>query len=272
MTSSFLASSSSRQSDSTKAENGFRCSGIEGSPDHENENGVAWTCSKATRGDGDKMHTHSFAGQMHDDIAQEELSWDSGLEDLTVALNSGWSFMSRRPRRSGRLKQTASSPAGGNSSRYGIERSPSEWYCPSNSMILYHLGYQWTELAIERGRWMRGTRTADVIPMQFRICRLCTDDIEDELHVLFLCVHPDLEGMRHDFLADVWRLYPALKNRARSPLELLHLIMGYHDLLPSLGNPERPHPAGATLSQFGPESVRYRSTILCSTDSGQLPS
>ncbi len=82
---------------------------------------------------------------------------------------------------------------------------------------------------------MRGTRTTDVISMQFQICRLCTDDIEDELHVLFLCAHPDLEGMRHSFLADVWRLYPALKNRARTPLELLHLVMGYHDLLPSLG-------------------------------------
>ncbi len=46
MASSFLASSSSRQSDSTKAENGFRYGGIEGSRDDEGENGAARTCRK----------------------------------------------------------------------------------------------------------------------------------------------------------------------------------------------------------------------------------
>ncbi|PBK71448.1 hypothetical protein ARMSODRAFT_955215 [Armillaria solidipes] len=52
--------------------------------------------------------------------------------------------------------------------------------------------------------------------------------------MLFLCAHPDLEELRRSFLAAVWRRYPALKNRATASLGLLHLIMAYHDLLPTI--------------------------------------
>ncbi|PBK79705.1 hypothetical protein ARMGADRAFT_1040574 [Armillaria gallica] len=118
-------SSSSRQSDSTKAENGFRCGGIEGSPDHEHENGVAWTRRKGIYLHPVNEDAYADGMPFLDGKPGKEDGWkesetlereNSGLEDLTVALNSDQSSMSRRPRRSGRLKQppeVVSSPADG---------------------------------------------------------------------------------------------------------------------------------------------------------------
>ncbi|KAK0234714.1 hypothetical protein EDD85DRAFT_774502, partial [Armillaria nabsnona] len=126
-------------------------------------------------------------------------------------------------------------PKGGKSTSPWLFRAYLLKAIPAHRIALTWLLTSCHDLAIERGRWLRGTHTTDVIPMQFRICRLCIDDIEDELHVLFVCAHPDLEDLRSSFLADVWRLYPALKNRARTPLELLNLIMAYHLLLPRPG-------------------------------------
>ncbi|PBK62634.1 hypothetical protein ARMSODRAFT_1089038 [Armillaria solidipes] len=105
---------------------------------------------------------------------------------------------------------------------------------PAHRIALTRLLTSCHDLAICCGRCLRGTHTTDVIPMQFRTCRLCIDDVEDKLHVLFVYAHPDLEDLRDSFLADVWRLYPALKNRARTPLELLNLMMAYYNLLPRL--------------------------------------
>ncbi|PBK99573.1 hypothetical protein ARMGADRAFT_875213, partial [Armillaria gallica] len=42
-------------------------------------------------------------------------------------------------------------------------------------------------LAVERGRWLKVVGTRESVPFQFRICRLCKDSVEDELHVLFMC-------------------------------------------------------------------------------------
>ncbi|KAK0478592.1 hypothetical protein EDD18DRAFT_873077 [Armillaria luteobubalina] len=90
-------------------------------------------------------------------------------------------------------------------------------------------------LAVERGRWLRVEGTSETIPRALRICRCCHDDVEDELHVLFICSDSLLCGIRSDFLSDIWRAYPALRRRSGSPKELLHTLLTYSDLLPRLG-------------------------------------
>lgn len=87
-------------------------------------------------------------------------------------------------------------------------------------------------LAVERGRWLRVEGTSETIPRALRICRCCHDDVEDELHVLFICSDSLLCGIRSDFLSDIWRAYPALRRRSGSPKELLHTLLTYSDLLP----------------------------------------
>ncbi|KAK0445903.1 hypothetical protein EV421DRAFT_1795480 [Armillaria borealis] len=87
-------------------------------------------------------------------------------------------------------------------------------------------------LAVERGRWLRVNGTSVTVPRSFRICRYCRDNLEDECHVLFICSDATLQAMRDDFLADIWKAYPALHRRSSSPKELLHTY--YSDLLPRL--------------------------------------
>ncbi|KAK0231448.1 hypothetical protein IW262DRAFT_1344145 [Armillaria fumosa] len=90
-------------------------------------------------------------------------------------------------------------------------------------------------LAVERGRWLRVDGTSEIVPRAFRVCRCCHEDVEDELHVLFLCSAATLQDIRMDFLADVWRAYPGLRHRSTSPKERLHALLTYSDLLPRLG-------------------------------------
>ncbi len=73
------------------------------------------------------------------------------------------------------------------------------------------------------------------MPFQFRICRLCKDSVEDELHVLFMCAEDELVRLRAEFLREMWATYPALKGRSSTPLEMWHTLLAYHDLLPRIG-------------------------------------
>ncbi|KAK0458697.1 hypothetical protein IW261DRAFT_1600762 [Armillaria novae-zelandiae] len=106
---------------------------------------------------------------------------------------------------------------------------------PAHRIALTRLLTSNHTLAVERGRWLRVDGTSETIPRALRICRCCHDDVEDELHVLFICSDSILCGIRADFLGDIWRAYPALRHRSVSPKELLHSLLTYSDLLPRLG-------------------------------------
>ncbi|KAK0227579.1 hypothetical protein IW262DRAFT_1263828 [Armillaria fumosa] len=106
---------------------------------------------------------------------------------------------------------------------------------PAHRIALTRLLTSNHSLAVERGRWLRIDGTSDIIPRTWRICRFCHNDVEDELHVLFICSDSILCGIRADFLADIWSAYPALRHRSASPKELLHTLLTYSDLLPRLG-------------------------------------
>ncbi len=106
---------------------------------------------------------------------------------------------------------------------------------PAHRIALTRLLTSNHALAVERGRWLRINGTSVTVPRAFRICRCCCDDVEDECHVLFVCSHTTLQEMRDDFLADIWKTYPALRRRSSSPKELLHTLLTYSDLLPRLG-------------------------------------
>ncbi|PBK90648.1 hypothetical protein ARMGADRAFT_288943 [Armillaria gallica] len=67
-----------------------------------------------------------------------------------------------------------------------------------------------------------------------RAFRLCHNDVEDEMHILFTCPHSDLEYLHKSFLADVWKTLPALRYASLTPLELFHRLLMYMDLHPWL--------------------------------------
>ncbi|KAK0452644.1 hypothetical protein EV421DRAFT_1702637, partial [Armillaria borealis] len=106
---------------------------------------------------------------------------------------------------------------------------------PAHRIALTRLLTSNHALAVERGRWRRIDGTNVTIPRPFRICRWCRNDVEDECHVLFICPDRTLSDMRVGFLAEIWKLYPALHGRASGPKELLHMLLTYPDLLPRLG-------------------------------------
>ncbi len=89
-------------------------------------------------------------------------------------------------------------------------------------------------LAVERGRWMTVRNSSVHVPRAFRLCRMCHDDVEDEIHILFTCSHSDLEDLRNAFLADVWKTFPALRYASSTPMGLFHKLLMYTDLHPRL--------------------------------------
>ncbi len=89
-------------------------------------------------------------------------------------------------------------------------------------------------LGVEHGRWMSVRNSSVHVPRAFRLCRMCHNDVEDEIHVLFTCPHSDLEDLRKSFLADVWKTFPALRHTSSTPLELFHRLLMYTDLHPRL--------------------------------------
>ncbi|KAK0218909.1 hypothetical protein IW262DRAFT_1273598, partial [Armillaria fumosa] len=58
------------------------------------------------------------------------------------------------------------------------------------------------QLAVECGKWYG-------VSKEWRLCRMCTSDVEDVPHVLFLCAFPQAEAIRRPFLSSVWAQYPS---------------------------------------------------------------
>ncbi|KAK0460838.1 hypothetical protein IW261DRAFT_1349287 [Armillaria novae-zelandiae] len=80
------------------------------------------------------------------------------------------------------------------------------------------------QLAIEHGKWHG-------IDKEWRLCRMCSNDVEDVPHVLFLCPFPPADSIRGPFLSSVWGCYPSWKVTVRSPTHLLLLLAGTDDLV-----------------------------------------
>ncbi|PBK69040.1 hypothetical protein ARMSODRAFT_936258 [Armillaria solidipes] len=89
-------------------------------------------------------------------------------------------------------------------------------------------------LGVERGRWVKIRNSSIHVPRAFRLCRLCRDDVEDEMHVLFVCTDGELDQLRVAFLAEVWKRFPALRHASSTPISLFHTLLSYPDLVPRL--------------------------------------
>ncbi|KAJ7267965.1 hypothetical protein C8J57DRAFT_1067514, partial [Mycena rebaudengoi] len=74
--------------------------------------------------------------------------------------------------------------------------------------VLRH-GYRWYEFP-------HGYRRHD-IPRNWRLCRFCQMDIEDEVHATLVCTsNPRLTPLRADFLRAIFDLHPPLRALALS--------------------------------------------------------
>ncbi|KAK0436163.1 hypothetical protein EV421DRAFT_2022243 [Armillaria borealis] len=91
-------------------------------------------------------------------------------------------------------------------------------------------------LGVERGRWVKIQNSSIHVPRAFRLCRLCRDDVEDEMHVLFVCTDGELDELRVAFLAEVWNRFPALRHASSTPMSLFHTLLSYPDLVPRLAS------------------------------------
>ena len=73
------------------------------------------------------------------------------------------------------------------------------------------------KLQIEIGRF---TQT----PRHLRICNMCsTDEIGDELHLLFACSHPEIQLIRNQLLQDINKISPAFVALNKS-CKLIYLL------------------------------------------------
>ncbi|KII94046.1 hypothetical protein PLICRDRAFT_36277 [Plicaturopsis crispa FD-325 SS-3] len=79
-------------------------------------------------------------------------------------------------------------------------------------------------LAIERGRWPERDRMR--IPREWRLCRFCRTEVEDECHALLECAaNAALVNVRRGFVMDVQRIAPAWA-AANDGLPLADLLIG----------------------------------------------
>ncbi len=79
------------------------------------------------------------------------------------------------------------------------------------------------DLAIKRGKWVGLT-------CQWHLCRMCHDDIEDVIHVLFMCTQKTSCKWWDLFLNVIHTGYPALLG-SWSPEVLLHQLIENKDLV-----------------------------------------
>ncbi len=79
------------------------------------------------------------------------------------------------------------------------------------------------DLAIERGKWVGLAR-------QWRLCRMCNDDVEDVIDVLFMCNHGAAVQLRQPFLYTTLSSFPALSG-LNSPESLFHRMIESKDLM-----------------------------------------
>ncbi|KAK0477063.1 hypothetical protein IW261DRAFT_1488531 [Armillaria novae-zelandiae] len=79
-------------------------------------------------------------------------------------------------------------------------------------------------LTVERGK-------CHGISREGRLCRMCSNNVEDVPHVLFLCPSSPADLVRRQFLSPIWGRYPSWKLRVRS---LIHLFLaGMDDVVDS---------------------------------------
>ncbi len=91
-------------------------------------------------------------------------------------------------------------------------------------------------LAVEAAKWIPVPESqSGPVPRHWRVCRMCGDDVEDEMHIFWGCAHPDLCRLRDVCLADVYRRYPALARGFIEPLQFWGLLWRHDDLIPCLG-------------------------------------
>ncbi len=79
------------------------------------------------------------------------------------------------------------------------------------------------DFAIERGKWVGLAR-------QWRLCRMCHDDVEDVIHVLFMCNRDSAVQLRESFLSTTLSKFPALMG-LDSPESLFHRLIESKDLV-----------------------------------------
>ncbi|KAK0470660.1 hypothetical protein IW261DRAFT_1345413, partial [Armillaria novae-zelandiae] len=83
------------------------------------------------------------------------------------------------------------------------------------------------QLAIKHGKWHG-------IGKEWCLCRMCSNDVDDVPHVLFLCPFPPVDLIRGPFLSSVWGHYTSWKVTVRSPTHLLLLLVGMDDLVDTM--------------------------------------
>jgi hypothetical protein len=70
-------------------------------------------------------------------------------------------------------------------------------------------------LAMERMRWAE--RYKPQVPKKWRLCRFCTDHLEDAIHALFVCKHGPLVEIRAVFFQKLFITYPELRGVYSDP-------------------------------------------------------
>lgn len=66
-------------------------------------------------------------------------------------------------------------------------------------------------LASERMRWAE--RYRGPVPREWRLCRFCHEFVEDAVHAMFVCVHPELMVTRNVFLEKLYKECPDLEGQ-----------------------------------------------------------
>ncbi|KAF9020379.1 hypothetical protein BDZ89DRAFT_991924 [Hymenopellis radicata] len=167
----------------------------------------------------------------------ESLSSVAGIDDLVARVHAAAEFWvsdqiegQRLPMLVGRRQRGR---GGKMSSRSLAFRSYLLVRVPAHRVALTRLLTGSHTLGVEAVKWLpRPTTFTQGVPRHWRLCRLCGDDVEDELHVLMWCTAPSLVERRTLMMLAVWTLYPALKGRAKTPIEWWHMVMEYDELIP----------------------------------------
>lgn len=121
------------------------------------------------------------------------------------------------------------------SSAPGVFRSYLRIRIPAHRIALTRLVTGSHFLAVEAAKWFpKPAGVTEVIPRAWRLCRMCGDDVEDEIHMMMSCTHPEIVERRSVLLLAVWVAYPALRGRAQSPMGWWLMVMEYDDLIPHI--------------------------------------
>ncbi|KAJ6525138.1 hypothetical protein B0H19DRAFT_1084987 [Mycena capillaripes] len=80
-------------------------------------------------------------------------------------------------------------------------------------------------IAVERRRWKE--RGKNIVPLEWRLCRFCEEEVEDPAHAMFMYDHPPLIQLREVFLTKLYTEVPTIRGHRnahkQSPLYLMHV-------------------------------------------------